>query len=220
MLTALSEQSTAALSSISESYNNLDTLLASSRSLVTSLLRSQKSDTWYLETAFYILAGTIIWLLFRRIFYGPLWWLVWLPLKMAYRITLTIWSAIGISSAVQSSSAVGSPGSTMLSSASGTISTLASMTPSTTAPVADSGSGDVWDRETTQPSSESLIEEIGAMAAEIQEQQQHDEEDMGTNVDNISPEERRKQEQMPRNPKKRMHEEIVEKRGGGGKDEL
>ncbi|KAM5470101.1 Protein transport protein sec20 [Microsporum audouinii] len=91
------EQSTKALGSLSESYSNLDTLLSSSRSLVSSLLRSQKSDTWYLETAFYILIGTISWLIFRRILYGPLWWIVWLPLKLIARITFTIF---GVSSGV------------------------------------------------------------------------------------------------------------------------
>ncbi|KAK2814423.1 hypothetical protein FQN49_008191 [Arthroderma sp. PD_2] len=91
------EQSTRALGSLSESYSNLDSLLASSRSLVGSLLRSQKSDTWYLETAFYILIGTISWLIFRRILYGPLWWLVWLPLKLVARIAFTI---LGISGGV------------------------------------------------------------------------------------------------------------------------
>ncbi|EFR03637.1 Sec20 domain-containing protein [Nannizzia gypsea CBS 118893] len=91
------EQSNKALSSLSESYTNLDTLLASSKSLVSSLVRSQKSDTWYLETAFYILIGTISWLIFRRWLYGPLWWIVWLPLKIAARITFTIF---GVSSGV------------------------------------------------------------------------------------------------------------------------
>ncbi|EGD92186.2 hypothetical protein H112_00261 [Trichophyton rubrum D6] len=91
------EQSNKALSSLSESYTNLDTLLASSKSLVSSLLRSQKSDTWYLETAFYILIGTISWLIFRRLLYGPLWWIIWLPLKIVARITFAIF---GVTSGV------------------------------------------------------------------------------------------------------------------------
>ena len=57
---------------------------------MSSLLRSQKSDTWYLETAFYILIGTISWLIFRRLLYGPLWWIIWLPLKIVARITFAI----------------------------------------------------------------------------------------------------------------------------------
>ncbi|KAJ5220271.1 hypothetical protein N7468_009475 [Penicillium chermesinum] len=93
------EQSTAAISSLSESYSSLDTLLASSRSLASSLLRSQKSDTWYLETAFYILLGTIAWLVFRRILYGPLWWLVWIPFQLIFRVFFAVLSAVGLSGA-------------------------------------------------------------------------------------------------------------------------
>jgi protein transport protein SEC20 len=74
-------ESSAALAQLGESYGSLDTLLAGSRDLLGALLRSQKSDTWYLETALYLLAGTLGWLVFRRWLYGPLWWLVWLPLR-------------------------------------------------------------------------------------------------------------------------------------------
>ena len=80
------EQSTAALSTLSESYNNLDHLLSSSRTLVSSLLRSQKSDTWYLESAFWLLVVTISWLVFRRILYGPGWWLLYLPVNLVWRL--------------------------------------------------------------------------------------------------------------------------------------
>ena len=92
----LLEQSTEALQTLSESYSNLSTLLSTSRSLLSSLLRSQKSDTWYLETAFYVLAGTIIWLIFRRLLYGPLWWLLWFPLKTFVRISLGTLTATGL----------------------------------------------------------------------------------------------------------------------------
>ncbi|KAL8940779.1 MAG: hypothetical protein Q9211_002122 [Gyalolechia sp. 1 TL-2023] len=81
-------QSTAALSSLSESYTDLDTLLSSSRNLVSTLLHSQKSDTWYLESAFWILVSTIAWLVFRRLLYGPGWWLVYLPTTLVWRLTL------------------------------------------------------------------------------------------------------------------------------------
>ena len=72
---------------MSDSYSTLDSILATSKSLVGSLLHSQKSDTWYLETAFYLCATTLAWLVFRRIFYGPLWWLVWLPVKWTWWFT-------------------------------------------------------------------------------------------------------------------------------------
>lgn len=89
------DESTAALADLGEHYTNLDTILNNSRNLLGTLLRSQKSDTWYLETAFYILIATLCWLFFRRILFGPfvklplfLWrisafllnWVVWRPL--------------------------------------------------------------------------------------------------------------------------------------------
>ncbi|KAL2835107.1 hypothetical protein BDW59DRAFT_168396 [Aspergillus cavernicola] len=104
------EQSGAALSSLSENYTGLDALLSSSRNLVGSLLRSQKSDTWYLETAFYILVATISWLVFRRLLYGPLWWIVWMPFKLVLR---SVFGVLGVTSiagkAVQSSTTMGTP---------------------------------------------------------------------------------------------------------------
>ncbi|KZF25979.1 Sec20-domain-containing protein [Xylona heveae TC161] len=93
------EQSTNALSSLSESYNTLDTMLASSKNLLSTLVRSQKSDTWYLETAFYVLVGTIVWLIFRRLLYGPLWWFLWLPIKLLYRASVSLLTAVGIGAA-------------------------------------------------------------------------------------------------------------------------
>lgn len=66
------DESTAALKDLGEEYNNLDSILSNSRNLLGTLLRSQKSDTWYLETAFYILISTLSWLIFRRFLYGPL----------------------------------------------------------------------------------------------------------------------------------------------------
>lgn len=185
MLTGfLSEQSTAAISSLSESYNSLDTLLASSRSLANSLLRSQKSDTWYLETAFYILIGTITWLVFRRILYGPLWWLVWLPFKLVLKIVFTASAAVGLSKrSVELSPTSG-----------GEIPVVSQET--ATAICYDQASAD-------QPSAEvdedRLIDKIGRM---VQGEDKHEE----AGVDDISPEERQRREEIPRNTKKRMFE--------------
>lgn len=83
------DQSTAALAQLGESYNSLDTILNNSRNLLSTLLRSQKSDTWYLETAFRILLATFIWLIFRRLLFGPF---IKLPLFL-YRAAwfLTYW---------------------------------------------------------------------------------------------------------------------------------
>ncbi|KAG5948392.1 hypothetical protein E4U53_006303 [Claviceps sorghi] len=75
-------ESSAALRELDESYGSLDAMLASSRDLLGTLVRSQKSDTWYLQTALYMLMTTGAWLLFRRLLYGPMWWLVWMPLRV------------------------------------------------------------------------------------------------------------------------------------------
>jgi hypothetical protein len=183
------EQSTAAVSSLSESYTSVDTLLASSRNLLGSLLRSQKSDTWYLETAFYIIVGTITWLLFRRIFYGPLWWLVWLPVRLIARFTLAVFGAAGITS------------KSVQSAASPTGSTAAQ---ETAIPTLSRETGTYGTEAPTPGETESdrMIDRIGKMAEDGDEE---------TNTQDISPEERKRQEEMPRNPKKRMFEAEVNK---------
>lgn len=90
------KESTAALNELGERYSTLDTLLSSSRNLLGTLMRSQKSDTWYLETAFYILLATIAWLVFRRFVYGPAWWFVYLPLKLFYKAWMGVFTVMGI----------------------------------------------------------------------------------------------------------------------------
>jgi len=91
------EQSEQALRDLGERYGTLDTLLSNSRSLLGTLVSSQKSDTWYLETAFYLLCVTLSWLVFRRLVYGPAWWFVWLPLRtFVLRPFVYVLSVIGI----------------------------------------------------------------------------------------------------------------------------
>lgn len=84
------QESTQALAQLGESYSSLDVMLSSSRDLLGTLMTSQKSDTWYLQTSFYMLAVTNCWLVFRRLLYGPLWWLVWLPLRLLFRGTVAV----------------------------------------------------------------------------------------------------------------------------------
>lgn len=93
-------ESSAALRRLDESYASLDGLLASSRDLLGTLLRSQKSDTWYLQTSFYLLLATAAWLVFRRLLYGPAWWLVWLPVRLLFGTSVKVGGVImhGISS--------------------------------------------------------------------------------------------------------------------------
>lgn len=98
-------ESSAALKQLNESYTSLDTMLANSKDLLGTLLRSQKSDTWYLQTALYMLMVTGAWLVFRRLLYGPLWWFVWLPFKIFYGTGTTVGSAVwhGVSGPGESS---------------------------------------------------------------------------------------------------------------------
>lgn len=90
------EESTAALAELSKTYSTLETLLAGSKNLLGSLLQSQKSDTWYLETAVYVLVATICWLVFRRFFYPALWWFFWQPLRIFYNALMWVFVALGV----------------------------------------------------------------------------------------------------------------------------
>jgi protein transport protein SEC20 len=103
------EESTQMLQSLGESYDSLEGVLTASANLVGTLMRSQKSDTWYLKTSFYIAAGTLAWLVFRRWLYGPLWWLVWLPLRIAFGVSIGAGRAI-VSTSSGHESAAGAAG--------------------------------------------------------------------------------------------------------------
>ncbi|KAI0489625.1 Sec20-domain-containing protein [Xylaria cf. heliscus] len=106
------KESTEALAQLSDNYSSLDTMLSSSRALLGTLLKSQKTDTWYLQSAFYLLVVTVGWLIFRRLLWGPTWWLVWLPLKLLFRTAYGVSSAVGLrSSQIQSESESASIGS-------------------------------------------------------------------------------------------------------------
>ncbi|KAL3482466.1 P-loop containing nucleoside triphosphate hydrolase protein [Aspergillus californicus] len=186
------EQSGAALSSLSENYSSLDTLLSSSRNLLGSLLHSQKSDTWYLETAFYILVGTISWLVFRRLMYGPLWWMVWMPLKLVLRSVFGVLGIAGVTSkAVQSSATLGHPD------------TIPQETPALNhIPEAKVHTGaDIPDQVPGMDSADRdwIIDKIGEIVEENDDKTE-------TLLDDISPEDMQRQAEVPPNTKKRMYE--------------
>jgi protein transport protein SEC20 len=86
-------QSTEALKELSERYSAFDDILGKSRELIKDLVKKNKSDRWYFEKAIQILLGTLIWIVVRRLFWGPIWLLLVWPLK-------TIWwicaSAVGL----------------------------------------------------------------------------------------------------------------------------
>jgi len=105
------EESTQALQQLNETYSSLDTLLSSSRNLLGTLMRSKKSDAWYLQTAFYVLLATVSWLVFRRFIYGPAWWLVYLPVKLVFKALFGIFAATGMLGSKEDGSIESSVGS-------------------------------------------------------------------------------------------------------------
>ena len=88
-------ESSAALAELQRSYEGLDGLLARSRDLLGSLVSAQKSDTWYLQAALRLLLATLGWLVFRRFLYGPLWWVVWLPVRTGWRVAGGVSERVG-----------------------------------------------------------------------------------------------------------------------------
>jgi protein transport protein SEC20 len=218
------EQSTAALADLGDKYSDLNTLLASSKNLVTTLLKSTKSDTWYLETTFYILITTVIWLVFRRWLYGPLtWFLIW-PLKLVFRI---VFGAFGLATAstAASSSVEPSKSSTSLivqPSATGGIpkhrSGPGDQQPQHYVRVGGGGRGYMQHGADPSPPN-SYSQQVGKMAEQNQQQQ----EELPDHPQFREPRQdaddgpvRRgdgtilKESDKPRNPKKKMWEENVE----------
>lgn len=80
--------------------------------------------------------------------------------------------------------------------------TLAQETPIPTLHETDTAGGRVsghQDQASEEQDSDRMIDQIGEMAEENDKQEE-------TNIHDISPEERKRQEEIPRNPKKRMFE--------------
>jgi len=195
-------ESSEALAGLSENYSGVDGMLKSSRSLASQLFRSNKSDTWYLTTAFYMICATVAWLVFRRILYGPLWWLVYQPFRWIWWICATTLSSVGIFGGTkQTVSAVSSQREvTSGFNAQG----RPTFQPGAFRWMEVKAKGAGWGGPAQPPKQDdSMVEQIGKMAAESRE----DAGSGGTNIDDISNEERRQQEEMPRNPKKRMMEQ-------------
>lgn len=171
------EQSTAALKSLNESYSTLDNLLASSKSLIGTLVSSQKSDTWYLETAFWILVYTIAWLVFRRIFYGPIRYIFYLPTKWTLQfiysivnVVIGIFTGTVLSSGPKSlsvSKAVSSSVTTTIIQSSATVRGSTAKRDMSASHV-PSGAGN---KDDPRPG-EDLSEDVGRMAEETLQQEQ------------------------------------------------
>lgn len=209
------KESTAALGQLSEQYSTLDTMLAGTKNLLGTLLRSQKSDTWYLETAFMVLSVTIGWLIFRRFIYGPAWWFVYLPLKLFYKAWMGVFVAVGLRSnrdGVFASSDAAVAGTTLVGGTAQAVmygSEVPTMSGSSTPSVTQ-------DPEHVQQQGESMIEEVGKIIDESQ-QGEKKEGQGGSSDEQTKP----KQDENQRNPKKRMWEEGPDaKKWQEKKDEL
>ncbi|CAA9964521.1 Sec20 domain containing protein [Pyrenophora teres f. maculata] len=218
------EQSSAALEDLGEKYSDLNTLLANSRSLVTTLVKSTKTDTWYLETTFYILITTVIWLIFRRWLYGPLtWFLIW-PVKLVFRVLFAVLPFGVASSATTSSVAVSSSSRTLIvqPSAAGGIPRRQPNAEPHYIPAGRGGGARIHEHDPSPPNSYS--QKVGKMAEQNQQQQQQQAEEV---PDHPQFRKQNKQEEdegpvtlgdgtvlresdKPRNPKKKMWEEDVE----------
>lgn len=231
------DESTTALQTLSEKYNTIDTLLDSSRNLVSSLLHSQKSDTWYLESAFWLLVVTISWLVFRRILYGPGWWLLYLPVKLTWRLIIfntgvflnlfaTIAGAVG-----------GAKQSSALSQASERISTSLIIKPSATghfprfqpnmvAPSMAVGAGGSGAKATqSEQNSESTKTKLSEQVGQATEQSQQQQQEASIATSEIASQGtvlRERSSDEPPNPKKRMWEEMPPEatEGSQSRDEL
>ncbi|KAH0607024.1 uncharacterized protein H6S33_003012 [Morchella sextelata] len=76
--------STAALTDLSSRYSAFDDIVASSRVLISDLIKKNKSDRWYFEHAIYILVSILVWILIRRLLWGPIYLFFGMPLRLAW----------------------------------------------------------------------------------------------------------------------------------------
>ncbi|EFX01722.1 protein transport membrane glycoprotein [Grosmannia clavigera kw1407] len=192
-------ESSRALADLGERYGgsradgDIAASLRSARHLARGLMAAHKSDTWYLQTALYLVAATAAWLLFRRLLYGPLWLLVWWPARSAWTASV---AAVGLGVRVGSVAVAQAQGPDSGSSSSSSIITNAVTSLGSTA-VAHS-------TPAAATPSDSLVEQVGQIINDsISQQQLHQEQ------------QQQQQQQQPAepaqpNPMKRMWEEDVE----------
>ena len=216
------KESTAALAQLGETYSITDTMLSSSKNLLGTLLRSQKSDTWYLETAFYILCTTILWLVFRRFLYGPLWWFLWFPLRIFFRSLIGVLTGIGLigggggSTTVAVSSVAGAQTVWHNSATRASRPTVAPKAASINVGGGGKG-GPMKPQETRGQGGETSLEQVGRIIDDSETHQEATEEFVEGDTEAAA-----EQAEAQKNPKKRMWEEDkeAEKMAQRPKDEL
>ena len=118
-----------ALRELTARYSVFDDALRKSKTLIRDLVKKNKSDRWYYETAIRILLATLLWIVVRRLFWGPLWLVVVWPVQ-------TLWwagaAAVGLGSrsgGSASSAVVGQPVYTSSSSSSSSLPSSSSLSP-------------------------------------------------------------------------------------------
>lgn len=208
------KESSAALGQLSENYSSLDSVLNSTKTLLGTLMRSQKSDTWYLETAFYILVATIGWLIFRRFIYGPAWWFIYLPLKLIWKAWMGVFTVLGLrggGSAVSSIVQSQSMAATIIPSATAVHVTVSGTDAPRVGMAGRAGRGNLRPpSDDAEPGS--LSEDVGRMVEKSREQAQGGpaEEQPQQEQEQEQHQEQHQEEQIQRNPKKRVWDEAVE----------
>ncbi|ETI26307.1 hypothetical protein G647_03084 [Cladophialophora carrionii CBS 160.54] len=202
------EESQQALQTLTTSYAGTTDLLKASRSFVGQLVRSNKSDTWFLKTSFYLLVATIAWLFYRRILYGPMMLFIIWPLRMMWWVSVKSFGVVGLGgrSDVTALSApvptltvsrpVGNVGG-MPTNVGGSQIYFKSMH----LPAKGGRGGGSPPQIPQQEIEDSMVDKIGRMM---------ENQPGGTQIDDIAEEEPWPQEDQPRNPKKRMMEVDVE----------
>lgn len=197
------EESQEQLQNLGQKYTGTTDMLQKSRGLVKTLVTSQKSDTWYLQTTVYILLVTIAWLVFRRLLYGPLWWFVYLPVRYLWWTVSLVFGGAG--------AAVRGGGVKNVTVSSSTRLDVPRNTPGVqwnhhAIPPKGAGWGGKTDPEEDLPPSPDMVEEVKKMVKDANE---------GTvAIEN---------EEQERNPKKRMMELEKEQESMGDarvRDEL
>ncbi|CRK40958.1 hypothetical protein BN1723_015818, partial [Verticillium longisporum] len=166
-------ESSAALAQLDESYGSLEGMLASSKDLLGTLVKSQKSDTWYLQTAMYMLLSTGAWLVFRRFLYGPAWWLVWLPIRMLYSLVMGGGGAV-----IKFGSSSGSS-TVVVDQATVEVQGL----PDSDLPTIDVGTAKAESTVVVKGDAEGLVEKIGKMVEDMPKLQADDELEDGEEAD-------------------------------------
>ncbi|TGZ84146.1 hypothetical protein EX30DRAFT_362084 [Ascodesmis nigricans] len=90
------QESSEALRELSQRYTMFDDVLTRSKELVRDLVNKRKSDGWYYRTAVQILIGTLIWILVRRLIWGPVYLFIGLPVRVVWWILFTSFKLVGL----------------------------------------------------------------------------------------------------------------------------